>query len=137
LPDDWAGPELARWRIVTETLKPPPKRLGVTHWSTRLPGARLKVANSTIARAWRAYGIQPGRTGSFRFSTDPMLEAKVVDVIALYLDPPENAVVLGADEKSQIQALERAVGPEYCAILSLAFGVTRRDSSGCCAAPPV
>jgi transposase len=95
-------------RIITETLKPPPKSLGVTHWSTRLLGDRLKVANSTIAKAWRAYGLQPWRTGSFRFSTDPMLEAKVVDVVGLYLDPPENAVVLCVDEKSQIQALERA-----------------------------
>ena len=95
-------------RIITETLKPPPKRLGVTHWSTRLLGDRLKVANSTIAKAWRAYGVQPWRTGSFRFSTDPELEAKVVDVVGLYLNPPQNAVVLCVDEKSQIQALERA-----------------------------
>jgi transposase len=94
-------------RIITETLKPPPKSLGVTHWSTRTLGARLKVGNSTIAKAWRAYGIQPWRAGSFRFSTDPELEAKVVDVVGLYLDPPENAVVLCCDEKSQIQALER------------------------------
>ena len=97
-----------RARIIAETLRPPPKRLGVTHWSSRLLGARLKVANSTIAKAWRAYGIQPWRSGSFRFSTDPQLEAKVVDVVGLYLDPPENAVVLCVDEKSQVQALERA-----------------------------
>jgi transposase len=94
-------------RIIAETLRPPPKGLGVTHWSTRLLGARLKVGNSTIAKAWRAYGIQPWRSGSFRFSTDPELEAKVVDVVGLYLDPPEGAVVLCCDEKSQIQALER------------------------------
>ena len=79
----------------------------MTHWSTRLLGQRLKVANSTIARAWRAYGIQPWRTGPFRFSTDPELEAKVIDVVRLYLDPPKDAVVLCVDEKSQIQALER------------------------------
>jgi transposase len=94
--------------IITATLKPPPKSLGVTHWSTRLLGAKLKIANSTVAKAWREYGIQPWRTGSFRFSTDPELEAKVVDVVGLYLNPPENAVVLCVDEKSQIQALERA-----------------------------
>src|SRR5262249_18375396 len=93
-------------RIITETLKPPPKGLGVPHWSTRLLGRRLKIGNSTVARAWRGYGIQPWRTGSFRFSTDPALEAKVVDVVGLYLDPPENAIVLCVDEKSQIQALE-------------------------------
>src|ERR687886_1086185 len=68
-------------RIIAATLKPPPKSLGVTHWSTRLLGVRLKVGNSTIAKAWRAYGIQPWRSGSFRFSTDPELEAKVVDVV--------------------------------------------------------
>ena len=95
-------------RIIAATLRPPPKRLGVTHWSSRLLGDRLKVANSTVAKAWRAYGIQPWRTGSFRFSTDPQLEAKVLDVVGLYLAPPENAVVLCVDEKSQIQALERA-----------------------------
>ncbi len=95
-------------RIITETLKPPPKSLGVTHWSTRLLGAKLKVANSTIAKAWRDHGIQPWRSGSFRFSTDPQLEAKVIDVVGLYLNPPENAVVLCCDEKSQVQALERA-----------------------------
>jgi transposase len=94
-------------RIIAETLRPPPKSLGVTHWSTRLLGTRLKVGNSTIAKAWRAHGIQPWRSGSFRFSTDPELEAKVVDVVGLYLNPPENAVVLCCDEKSQIQALER------------------------------
>jgi transposase len=94
--------------IISHTLSPPPASLGITHWSSRALGARLKVANSTIARAWREYGIQPWRTGSFRFSTDPELEAKVVDVVGLYLNPPENAVVLSIDEKSQIQALERA-----------------------------
>jgi transposase/DNA-binding CsgD family transcriptional regulator len=95
-------------QIIAETLKPPPTGLGVTHWSSRLLGARLNLSNSTVAKAWRAYGIQPWRTGSFRFSTDPALEAKVVDVVGLYLHPPTNAVVLCVDEKSQVQALERA-----------------------------
>lgn len=95
-------------KIIAATLKPPPKSLGVTHWTTRLLGKRLGIANSTVAKAWRDHGIQPWRTGSFRFSTDPMLEAKVVDVVGLYLNPPANAVVLCVDEKSQIQALERA-----------------------------
>jgi transposase len=94
--------------IITATLRPPAKSLGITHWSTRALAARLKIGNSTVAKAWRAYGIQPWRTGSFRFSTDPQLEAKVVDVVGLYLDPPENAVVLCVDEKSQVQALERS-----------------------------
>jgi winged helix-turn helix protein len=94
-------------RIITETLKPPPKRLGVTHWSSRLLASRLGVANSTIARAWRAYGVQPWRAETFKFSTDPELVAKVIDVIGLYLAPPENAIVLCVDEKSEIQALDR------------------------------
>jgi transposase len=94
--------------IVVATLSPPPKKLGVTHWSTRLLARRLGVSDATVAKAWRDYGIQPWRSTSFRFSTDPELVAKVVDVVGLYLAPPENAVVLSIDEKSQIQALERA-----------------------------
>ncbi len=96
-------------RIVAETLKPPPKKLGVTHWSTRLLADRLKVSNSSIARAWRSYGIKPWKAESFRFSTDPQLVGKVTDICGLYLAPPENAIVLCVDEKSQIQALDRTV----------------------------
>jgi transposase len=94
-------------RIITATLRPPPRSLGVTHWSSRLLAARLKVANTTVARAWRDYGVQPWRAQTFKFSTDPELVAKVSDVVGLYLAPPENAVVLCVDEKSQIQALDR------------------------------
>lgn len=93
--------------IVAETLKPPPKRLGVTHWSSRLLAERLKVGNATVARAWRDYGVQPWRSETFKFSTDPELVAKVTDVVGLYLAPPDNAIVLCVDEKSQIQALDR------------------------------
>jgi transposase len=94
--------------IVTATLSPPPTKLGVTHWSTRLLGKHLGISDATVAKAWRNYGIQPWRAASFRFSTDPELVAKVVDVVGLYLAPPENAIVLSIDEKSQIQALERS-----------------------------
>jgi transposase len=93
--------------IITATLLPPPKKLGVTHWSSRLLAARLKIANSTVARAWRDYGVQPWRAETFKFSTDPELVAKVIDVVGLYLAPPQNAIVLCVDEKSQIQALDR------------------------------
>ncbi|MFN8073880.1 MAG: IS630 family transposase [Kineosporiaceae bacterium] len=93
--------------IVAATLVPPPKRLGVTHWSSRLLAARLKISPATVARAWRSYGVQPWRAESFRFSTDPQLVAKVSDIVGLYLAPPENAIVLCVDEKSQIQALDR------------------------------
>lgn len=93
--------------IITATLEPPPPRLGVTHWSTRLLARELKLGDATVARAWRRYGVQPWRRGTFKFSTDPALEAKVRDVVGLYLNPPQNAVVLCVDEKSQIQALDR------------------------------
>ncbi len=101
--------ELDHRQIVAETLKPPPKKLGVTHWSTRLLAQRLKVSNTSIARAWRAYGIKPWKAESFRFSTDPELVGKVTDICGLYLASPENAIVLCVDEKSQIQALDRTV----------------------------
>jgi transposase len=101
--------ELDHRAIVTETLKPPPKKLGVTHWSSQLLADRIKVSASTIQRAWRAYGIKPWKAESFRFSTDPELVGKVTDICGLYLAPPENAIVLCVDEKSQIQALDRTV----------------------------
>jgi len=93
--------------IVAATLTPPPKKLGVTHWSSRLLAARLGIDHTTVAKAWREYGVHPWREGTFKFSTDPELVAKVVDVVGLYLAPPQNAIVLCVDEKSQIQALER------------------------------
>jgi transposase len=96
-----------RAEILKVTLNPPPPRLGITHWSTRLLAGELGVSRDTIARVWREYGIKPWRAETFKFSTDPQLEAKVHDVVGLYLHPPARAVVLGVDEKSQIQALER------------------------------
>jgi hypothetical protein len=93
--------------VVAATLRPPPKKLGVTHWSSRLLAERLGIGNATVARAWRDYGVQPWRSETFKFSTDPELVGKVTDVVGLYLAPPENAIVLCVDEKSQIQALDR------------------------------
>ena len=93
--------------IVARTLEPPPAALGVTHWSSRLLAAELGLGDATVARCWRRFGLQPWRRETFKFSTDPELEAKVRDVIGLYLDPPQKAVVLCVDEKSQIQALDR------------------------------
>jgi transposase len=93
--------------VVAATLKRPPKKLGVTHWSSRLLAERLGIGNATVARAWRDYGIQRWRADTFKFSTDPELVAKVTDMVGLYLAPPENAIVLCVDEKSQIQALDR------------------------------
>jgi transposase len=94
-------------QIIAATLEPPPTALAVTHWSSRLLARQLGISDATVARAWRAYRVQPWRSETFKFSTDPELEAKVRDVVGLYLDPPQNAVVLCVDEKSQIQALNR------------------------------
>ena len=93
--------------VVLATLEPPPERLGVTHWSSRLLAGELGISNVWVARIWRKWGLQPWRRETFKFSTDPELEAKVRDVVGLYLNPPEKAVVLSVDEKSQIQALDR------------------------------
>ena len=89
------------------TLTPPPAKLGITHWSSRLLADHLRVDASTVLRTWRHHRVQPWRAETFKFSTDPELVAKVVDVVGLYLHPPENAIVLSCDEKSQIQALNR------------------------------
>jgi transposase len=96
-----------RKTILSTTLTPPPKRLGVTHWSSRLLAEELRTAQNTVLRTWRYYGVQPWRSVTFKFSTDPELVAKVTDVVGLYLAPPDNAIVLCVDEKSQIQALDR------------------------------
>jgi hypothetical protein len=94
--------------IVLRALEPPPEHLGVTRWSSRLLGAELGLSNVKVAKVWREWGLQPWRAESFKFSTDPRLEAKVRDVVGLYLNPPDKAVVLCVDEKPQAQALERA-----------------------------
>lgn len=109
--------------IVAATLRPPPKKYGVTHWSSRLLGRHLRIGDATVARAWREFGVQPWRSEPFRFSTDPELVAKVTDVVGLYLAPPDNAVVLCVDEKSQIQALDRTAP-----ILPLQPGLAERRS---------
>jgi transposase len=109
--------------IFTATLLPPPNKLGVTHWSSRLLADKLKIGNATVARAWRDYGVQPWRAETFKFSTDPELVAKVTDVVGLYLAPPQNAIVLCVDEKSQIQALDRTAP-----ILPMQPGLAERRS---------
>jgi transposase len=85
----------------------PPERLGITHWSARFLAAELGISFASVARIWRKWGIQPHRIETFKFSADPQLEAKIRDVVGLYLDPPGNAVVVSVDEKSQVQALDR------------------------------
>jgi transposase len=93
--------------IVTATLRPPPAKLGVTHCSSRLLAGQLGISFSAVAKAWREYGVQPWRAETFKYSADPDLVAKIHDVVGLYLSPPDKAIVLSIDEKSQIQALGR------------------------------
>jgi len=78
-----------------------------THWSVRQIAAESRLAKSTVHRIWQAFGVQPHRQRSFKLSNDPFFVEKVRDIVGLYLNPPDKAVVLGVDEKSQIQALER------------------------------
>ena len=94
-----------RGLVIALTLEPPPE--GVTHWSVRRLAKRLTMSETTVWRIWAEAGLKPHRTETFKFSTDPELVAKVRDVVGLYLAPPERAVVLSVDEKTQIQALDR------------------------------
>lgn len=91
--------------VVTLTLESKPK--GATHWSTRDLAKRVGLSAMSVSRVWRAFGLQPHRSESFKLSPDPLLIDKVRDVVGLYLNPPEKAVVFCVDEKSQIQALDR------------------------------
>jgi transposase len=110
-PRSGAPPKLTQARkdeILATTLAPPPEKLGITHWSSRLLAKHLgDVSHVTVTRLWKSWQLQPWRAETFKFSTDPQLVAKVTDIVGLYLNPPENAIVLCVDEKSQIQALER------------------------------
>jgi transposase len=92
-------------RILAWTRRVPPH--GATHWSTRSLGRQLGVQHTIIARAWRNAALQPHRLERYMRSTDPDFETKAADVIGLYLDPPQHAVVLCVDEKTAIQALDR------------------------------
>jgi len=90
--------------IVATTMTPPE---GVTHWSARRLAKQVGVGKSTVHHIWQVYDLKPHRVETFKFSKDPQLKEKVVDIVGLYLNPPEQALVLGVDEKSQIQALQR------------------------------
>jgi hypothetical protein len=90
-----------RVEIVLATLEPPPEGLGVTHWSSRLLAKHLGVSDFTVSTTWKKWGLQPWRVETFKFSTDPELEAKIRDVVGLYLNPPDRAIVLCVDEKSR------------------------------------
>jgi transposase len=99
--------DATRFAIWFASQHAPPARLGITHWSSRALAAEFGVDHATIARLWQQWGLQPWRLTSFKRSTDPEFEAKLRDVVGLYLNPPDSAIVLSIDEKSQIQALDR------------------------------
>jgi transposase len=92
-------------QVVIQTLESTPR--GETHWSTRGLAKATGLSRMTISRIWRAFGLQPHRTDTFKLSPDPQLIEKVHDIVGLYMNPPEHALVLCVDEKSQIQALDR------------------------------
>ena len=92
-------------QIVTMTLESKPQ--GMTHWSTRGLAERVGICRESVRKIWNAFRLQPHREGTFKLSKDPLLVEKIRDIVGLYLDPPERAMVLCVDEKSQIQALER------------------------------
>jgi transposase len=91
--------------LITATLETTPK--DATHWSTRSMAEHLGMSQSTVSRVWRAFGLAPHKQDSWKLSTDPLFVEKVRDVVGLYLNPPERALVLCVDEKTQIQALNR------------------------------
>src|SRR5579864_4355654 len=91
--------------VIVKTLESTPHN--ATHWSVRSMAAETGMTRQTVHRIWKAFGLQPHRSDTFKLSTDPQLIEKVRDIVGLYLDPPERALVLCADEKSQIQALDR------------------------------
>lgn len=90
---------------IRKTLETRPK--GATHWSLRTMAKEIARAPSTVHRIWSAFGLQPHRVETFKLSSDPLFVEKVRDIVGLYLSPPERAVVLCVDEKSQVQALDR------------------------------
>ena len=92
--------------LIEKTLQTTPE--GATHWSCRTMAQASGLSKSTVQRVWSAFGLQPHRQRHFKISTDPLFIEKVRDVVGLYLNPPDNAVVLCVDEKSQCQALERS-----------------------------
>ena len=108
-------------QLIAMTLNERPSE--ATHWSTRLLARKLKMSQSTVSRVWRAFGLQPHRSETFKLSADPLFIDKVRDIVGLYMNPPTKAMVLCVDEKSQIQALDRTQP-----LLPLAPGLPERRS---------
>ena len=106
-------------RVIVKTLEEQP--VGATHWSTRSMAAATGMSQSAVSRIWRAFALKPHQSESFKLSPDPQFIEKVRDIVGLYLNPPEAAVVLCVDEKAQIQALDRSAP-----VLPLMPGVPER-----------
>lgn len=106
-------------RVIVKTLEEQP--VGATHWSTRSMAKATGMSQTAVSRIWRAFGLKPHRTETFKLSPDPLFIEKVRDIVGLYLNPPEAAVALCVDEKSQIQALDRTAP-----VLALMPGVPER-----------
>jgi transposase len=108
-------------RVIVKTLEESPPN--ATHWSTRSLAAATGMSQSAISRIWRAFGLKPHQVETFKLSPDPQFIDKVRDIVGLYLNPPDAAVVLCVDEKSQIQALDRSAP-----VLALMPGVPERHT---------
>lgn len=93
-------------QVLVDTLESKPR--DATHWSRKSMATRSGLSQSTVGRIWKAFGLKPHLSETFKLSTDPLFIEKVRDVVGLYLDPPERAIVLSVDEKSQVQALDRS-----------------------------
>jgi transposase len=106
-------------QVIIDTLEAKPR--DATHWSTRTLAKERALSHATIGRIWRAFGLQPHRSETFKLSRDPLFVDKVRDIVGLYLAPPDRALVLSVDEKSQIQALDRTAP-----ILPMTFGSAER-----------
>jgi transposase len=91
--------------VITKTLESMPENS--THWSSRLMAKQTGLSQTAIVRIWHAFGLQPHRVENFKFSKDPQFVEKVRDIVGLYINPPDHAIVLCVDEKSQVQALNR------------------------------
>ena len=118
-PRQIGDPEIER--VIVKTLEEQPPN--ATHWSTRSMAAATGMSQTAISRIWRAFGLKPHQSESFKLSPDPQFIDKIRDVVGLYLNPPDAAVVLCVDEKSQIQALDRSAP-----VLPLMPGVPERHS---------
>src|SRR5215831_1055704 len=107
--------------VIVQTLESRPP--AATHWSTRSMARHSGISTSSVGRIWRAFGLQPHRVETFKLSTDPLFVDKVRDIVGLYVSPPDHALVLCVDEKSQMQALDRTQP-----LLPLSFGQAERRS---------